>query len=196
MRYRKLTDYHPSALRLDFEQHPAAKSQMKRSKTSERKYTQMSFIFHLFFILSLTLFTACSDKSEYDFQSPQRAISEYRAFLHTLLPQKEVNSATMAKEICSWQELSDTIYNYIQQDPSFSEHSCLPLEFQQITDSVRLEFIRLSETVHFAMWHTSSFIPPHFAVTAPSIVLSRMQLHSLTRWISNLQLLSPMLVTS
>lgn len=162
MKYRKLTDYHPSASRLDLEQQPAAKSQMKKSKTSERKYTQMSFIFHLFFILSLTLLTACLDKSEYDFQSPQQATGKYRAFLHTLLPQKEVNAATMAKEICSWQELSDTIYNYIQQDPSFSEHSSLPLEFQLITDSVRSEFIRLSENcslrdVAYVKLHTSPF---------------------------------------
>lgn len=134
MRYRKLTDYHPSASLLDLEQQPAAKSQMKRSKTSERKYTQMSFIFHLLFILSLTLLTACSDKSEYDFQSPQQAIGEYRSFLHTLLPQKEANATTLANEICSWQELSDTIYNYIQQDPSFTERSFLPMVFQQITD--------------------------------------------------------------
>lgn len=68
----------------------------------------------------------------------------------------------MAKEICSWQELSDTIYNYIQQDPSLSERSSLPMVFQQITDSVRSEFIRLSENcslpdVAYVKLHTSPY---------------------------------------
>lgn len=101
-------------------------------------------------------------QSEYDFQTPQQAIGEYRSFLHSLLPQKEADATTLAKEICSWQELSDTIYNSIQQDPSFTEHFSLPLEFQLITDSVRSEFIRLSENcslrdVAYVKLHTYPF---------------------------------------
>lgn len=51
---------------------------------------------------------------------------------------------------------------YIQQDPSFTERSSLPMVFQQITDSVRSEFIRLSENcslpdVAYVKLHTSPY---------------------------------------
>ena len=51
---------------------------MKRSKTSERNYTQRSIIFLLFFLCLILLFTSCRDSSKYDFKTSSDAISAYR----------------------------------------------------------------------------------------------------------------------
>ena len=43
--------------------------QVKESKSSERKNTQMSLIFHLIFLCSVLLFYSCNNHEKYDFES-------------------------------------------------------------------------------------------------------------------------------
>ena len=45
-----------------------SKMQMKKSQTSERKNTQMSLIFHLFFLCLILSMTSCAGKSDYHFK--------------------------------------------------------------------------------------------------------------------------------
>ena len=51
--------------------------QVKESKSSERKNTQMSLIFHLIFLCSILLFYSCNNHEKYDFESSDEALNEY-----------------------------------------------------------------------------------------------------------------------
>lgn len=49
--------------------------QVKESKSSERKNTQMSLIFHLIFLCSVLLFYSCNNHEKYDFESSDEALN-------------------------------------------------------------------------------------------------------------------------
>lgn len=51
------------------------RSEMKESKASERKNTQMSLIFHLIFLCSVLLFYSCNNHEKYDFESSDEALN-------------------------------------------------------------------------------------------------------------------------
>lgn len=55
--------------------------QVKESKSSERKNTQMSLIFHLIFLCSIFLFYSCNNHEKYDFDSSGEALNEYATFI-------------------------------------------------------------------------------------------------------------------
>ena len=116
--------------------------QMKRSKTSEIKHTQSSFIFHLFFLCSILIMSSCGSDSKYDFKSSSDAISAYRDFHHSIHSESDVKAEQLADFICQWQELSDTVYNYIKKDPAFTAHAALSMDFGLITDSIRMGLMR------------------------------------------------------
>lgn len=121
----------------------ASNKQMKESKTSERKKTQMSFIFHLFFLCLIPGITSCADKSDYDFKTSTEALLQYRDFHHSIAAEPQANAEKLSAYICQWQELSDTVFNYIKKDPAFSAHVSLSMTFHQTSDSVRIELFRL-----------------------------------------------------
>ena len=118
--------------------------QVKRSKTSERNNTHRSIIFLLFFLCLILLFASCRDCSKYDFKTSSDAISAYRDFHHSVHSTSDVNAEQLAKYICQWQELSDTVYRFIQKDPAFTAHNSLAMDFGLTTDSIRYELIRRS----------------------------------------------------
>ena len=118
--------------------------QVKRSKTSERNYTQRSIIFLLFFLCLILLFTSCQDSSKYDFKTSSDAISAYRDFHHDVHSASDVNAEQLANYNCQWQELSDTVYRFIKKDPAFTAHNTLAMEFGLTTDSIRYELISRS----------------------------------------------------
>ena len=121
-----------------------AKKQMKRSQTSERKNTQMSLIFHLFFLCLILSMTSCSGKSDYQFKDSTDALKQYRDFHHSIAEENQANAERLSDFICQWQELSDTVFNYIKKDPAFTAHTYLSLSFQETSDSVRIELLRLA----------------------------------------------------
>lgn len=121
----------------------ASNKQMKESKTSERKKTQMSFIFHLFFLCLIPGMTSCDDKSDYNFKTSTEALLQYRDFHHSIAAEPQANAEKLSAYICQWQELSDTVFNYIKKDPAFSAHVSLSMTFHQTSDSVRIELFRL-----------------------------------------------------
>ena len=86
--------------------------------------------------------SACKGNSKYDFDNSTDAISEYRDFHHNILAASDVNAELLADYICQWQELSDTVYNYIKKDPAFTAHAALSMDFGIITDSVRMSLMR------------------------------------------------------
>ena len=116
-----------------------ANKQMKESKTSERKNTQMSLIFHLFFLCLILSMTSCFEKSDYHFKNPADALEQYRDFHHSIAAVPQTKAEQLADFICQWQELSDTVYNYIKKDPAFTAHASLSMTFQPefgISDSL------------------------------------------------------------
>ena len=140
-----------------------AKRQMKESKTSERKNTQMSLIFHLFFLCLILSMTSCSEKSDYQFKNPADALEQYRDFHHSIAAVPQTNAEKLADFICHWQELSDTVYNYIEKDPAFTAHVYLSMSFHETSDSVRLELLRLAtdctlSDVAYVKMHTSPYL--------------------------------------
>ena len=82
-----------------------SKMQMKKSQTSERKNTQMSLIFHLFFLCLILSMASCSVKSDFHFDNPHDALRQYRDFHHSIAAEPKANAEKLADFICQWQEV-------------------------------------------------------------------------------------------
>lgn len=89
-------------------------NQVKESKSSERKNTQMSLIFHLIFLCSIFLFYSCNNHEKYDFDSSDEALNEYGNLYKTISVQDICNAEQLASFINLWYEYSDTVYKFIQ----------------------------------------------------------------------------------
>ena len=162
MRYKQNTGFYLQSAVLFAQHKTAAKMQMKRKQTSERKNTQKSFIFHLFFLCLILSMNSCSEKSDYHFDNPNDALRQYRDFHHSIAAEPKANAEKLADFICQWQELSDTVYNYIKKDPAFTAHVSLSMTYQVTSDSVRIELIRLASDcnlsdVAYIKMHTSPY---------------------------------------
>ena len=73
--------------------------------------------------------SSCSDKSDYHFKNSADALKQYRDFHHSIAAEPQANAEKLADLICQWQELSDTVYNYIKKDPAFTAHVSLSMDF-------------------------------------------------------------------
>lgn len=162
MRYKQNTGFYLQSAVLFAQHKTTAKMQMKRKQTSERKNTQKSFIFHLFFLCLILSMNSCSEKSDYHFDNPNDALKQYRDFHHSIAAEPKANAEKLVDYICQWQELSDTVYNYIKKYPAFTAHVSLSMTFQVTSDSVRIELIRLASDcnlsdVAYIKMHTSPY---------------------------------------
>ena len=83
----------------------------------------MSLIFHLFFLCLILNMYSCSGKSDYHFSNSDDALKQYRDFHHSIAVEHQANAEKLSDFICQWQELSDTVYNYIKKDPAFTAHT-------------------------------------------------------------------------
>lgn len=122
----------------------------------------MSLIFHLFFLCLILSMISCSEKSDYHFKNPADALEQYRDFHHSIAAVPQTKAEQLAYFICQWQELSDTVYNYINKDPAFTTHAALSMTFQETSDSVRAELFRLAvdcslSDVAYVKMHTSPY---------------------------------------
>lgn len=136
--------------------------QVKESKSSERKNTQMSLIFHLIFLCSIFLFYSCNNHEKYDFDSSGEALNEYGNLYKTISVQDICNAEQLASFINLWYEYSDTVYKFIQKDPSFTAHAGLTMRFDSITDSIRTRLMELADNftlsdVAYVKLHTSIY---------------------------------------
>lgn len=139
-----------------------SRKQEKESKSSERKNTQMSLIFHLIFLCSILLFYSCNNHEKYDFESSDEALNEYDNLYKTVRAQGRFNAEQLASFINQWYEYSDTVYKFIQKDPSFTAHADLTMRFDSITDSIRTRLMELSDNftlsdVAYVKLHTSIY---------------------------------------
>ncbi len=106
--------------------------------------------------------TSCSGKSDYQFKDSTDALKQYRDFHHSIAEENQANAERLSDFICQWQELSDIVFNYIKKDPAFTAHTYLSLSFQETSDSVRIELLRLASDcslsdVAYVKMHTSPY---------------------------------------
>lgn len=137
-------------------------NQVKESKSSERKNTQMSLIFHLIFLCSALLTVSCSSHEKYDFESSDEALNEYDNLYKTVSVQKACNAEQLVSFINQWYECSDTVYKFIRKAPSFTSHADLAMRFGSITDSIRTRLMELADNftlsdVAYVKLHTSIY---------------------------------------
>ena len=162
MTERLKTGFTPHSTSISAQHKNGSEMQMKRSQTSERKNTQMSLIFHLFFLCLILNMYSCSVKSDYHFSNSDDALKQYRDFHHSIAVEHQANAEKLSDFICQWQELSDTVYNYIKKDPAFTAHTFLSSTFYATSDSVRIELLRLASDcslsdVAYVKLHTSPY---------------------------------------
>ncbi len=118
--------------------------QMKKREASERKHTQQSLIFHLFFLCSF-LFCSCTGGTrDYDFKDSKDALAAYSDYLKCVKTMPKCSTTELEEYINNWLELSDTVYNYIRRDPYFTAHADLKTDYYVMSDSIRGEILRLA----------------------------------------------------
>lgn len=88
---------------------------------------------------------SCSS-SDYDFRCREDAVLCYREFLTDIRKTESLDASSFSSQINKWFELRDTVIHYLASDSTFNSQSEEYDEIQGINDSVRNEFMRLSET--------------------------------------------------
>ncbi len=138
------------------------KNQMKKSKASERKNTQMSLFFHLLFLCAMLIVSSCGGNRKYDFKTSDEALKEYHNFFLSIKGHSECNAELMTGFINQWHEYADTVLCFIKKDPAFTAHCGLSVRYDVISDSIRTELLRLTDNntlsdVAYVKLHTSIY---------------------------------------
>jgi hypothetical protein len=102
------------------------------------------FQFVLIIQIVSTIFMSCATDKGYSFSSPEQAISEYQKFAQNLSQISDAETEELVMHICNWQELGDSVFKYISNDPSFDAHFHLTSEFLSVSDSIRTNIARLA----------------------------------------------------
>lgn len=127
----------------------------------KEKYSN-EFNLSLDFLCSVLLFYSCNNHEKYDFESSDEALNEYDNLYKTVRSQETCNAEQLASFINLWYECSDTVYKFIQKDPSFTAHAGLTMRFDSITDSIRTRLMELADNftlsdVAYVKLHTSIY---------------------------------------
>lgn len=91
MKQRPQTGLYLRSTSISAQHKNGAKKQMKKIKQVKEKNTQMSLIFHLFFLCLILSMTSCSGKSDYQFRNSADAMKQYREFHHSIMPVEAIN---------------------------------------------------------------------------------------------------------
>ena len=104
-------------------------------------------------LIALIVFPACMSCSSDDslnFRSANDALRFYQAYLGNLKEMKTSNTSTFYKEANKWRETSDTVFHYLMKDSVFLKDDHCAERFTAIHDSIRFEFLRLTETWRYS----------------------------------------------
>ena len=127
------------------------RNQMKQMKTSERKHTQLSTILHLFFLCAC-LCVSCNESHEnLNFKTTGEALEIYRAEMEKIKTLDIRNASQLSAVVNEWKSLSDTVFNFIQKDPSYNAHVGLSLEFMEITDSIKSQIENVGDKKNWTL---------------------------------------------
>lgn len=94
-----------------------------------------------------TVLLSCSVDNEYNFKNAEEAIAKYQSYASELHEKSSCTTVELIDGICHWQELSDTVYNYISRDSLFAAHAHLSSNFAVTGDSIRTCLLRLSDSM-------------------------------------------------
>lgn len=94
-----------------------------------------------------TVLLSCSVDNEYNFKNAEEAISKYQSYASELHEKSSCTTVELIDGICHWQELSDTVYNYISRDSLFAAHAHLSSNFAVTGESIRTCLLRLSDSM-------------------------------------------------
>lgn len=93
----------------------------------------------------VVLLTACSENNLH-FDTPNDAIGAYRGFLKEIEQNKATNSKDFCMNVCTWQELTDSVYRFLLKDSVLKNNNQIAESFYEIHDSIRSQLMRLTET--------------------------------------------------
>lgn len=107
------------------------------------KHTQTSIISAIL-ISVLLLLSSCANSCRYEFETSEDALSFYRGYHQDLQKRNKLTSSELVTVMDDWKEVSDTVYRFLQKDPSFFAHAGLSMEYTSLSDSIKIEFMRLA----------------------------------------------------
>lgn len=91
------------------------------------------------------MLTACSDGNGMtSFRSSDEAISEYHGFLTNLRKDDKVSVQSLAKAICEWRVLNDSVASCLARDTAGFSHSYPFAAYREIKDSIHIELCRMA----------------------------------------------------
>ena len=115
-----------------------------------RKMLRKTLLPVLLVWMVLPVCLSCSDKDKLNFTSPNDALDAYQSFLAEMKAIKTSNTINFCKDANRWKEMSDTVYHYLMKDSVFLKDNHCADRFTAINDSVRFEFLRLTETWRYS----------------------------------------------
>lgn len=100
--------------------------------------------------LTVFLFSSCSSDDKLDFRSSNDALRAYQDYLSSVKETKICNTSSFCKEIKVWKDISDTVYHFLMKDSTFIKDLHCANDYASIHDSIRFEFLRLTETWRYS----------------------------------------------
>ena len=111
-------------------------------------HTHSSMINALIFSI-LILFASCSSSDRFNFESSGDALSFYKDYHQDLQKRKTMTSMQLLEVMEDWKEVSDTVFRFLQTDPAFFAHAGLSMDYTALSDSIKMEFMRVAYDCHF-----------------------------------------------
>lgn len=100
----------------------------------------------LLLVISIVWGIRSCSSADYSFKTKEDAINCFHTYLSEVRKTEAFDVKSCSSEINKWLEVRDTVINYLAKDSTFSTDSKEFKELEYINDSIRHEFIRLSET--------------------------------------------------
>ena len=100
----------------------------------------------LLFLLSLSLTRSCSGDNKYAFDDKEEALDMYHDYLKKVRDIPKTNTKEFGALLHEWQELSDTVYKFLDRDSVFPKYHNEAGDYWQTHNAVKDEMLRLTES--------------------------------------------------